>query len=194
MEWPGGGRPQRRRLAAAERDEGARLEPERKRLVVEADGTDVGGRMMEDVESDCTKLDVEVAAVTVDARAVDALEILEAVLGGRTVEIVRLEADLLSRLVDAVEADRISFDKDVAEVTVEARMTEALEVLEAKAGWCEGNLLDGVEDAELGASYLTETLRLMVLPRAMVAEEECRLFVGEEYLPAWVRFPAEVSD
>lgn len=96
MEWPGGGRPQRRRLAAAERDEGARLEPERKRLVVEADGADVGGRMMEDVESDCTKLDVEVAAVTVDARTVDALEVLEAVLGGRTVELVRLEADVLS--------------------------------------------------------------------------------------------------
>lgn len=138
MEWPVGGRPQRRRLAAVERYEGARLEPERKRLVVEAEGADVGGRMMEDVESDCTKSDVEVAAVTVDARAVDALEVLEAVLGGRTVELVRLEAGLLSRLVDAVEADRISFDKEVAEVTVEARMTETLEFLEAKAGWCEG--------------------------------------------------------
>lgn len=52
MEWPGGGRPQSKRLAAAEKYEGARLEPDRKRLVVEAEGADVGGRTMEDVESD----------------------------------------------------------------------------------------------------------------------------------------------
>lgn len=52
VEWPGGGRPQRKRLAADEKYEGARLEPERKRLVVETAGADVGGRTIEDVESD----------------------------------------------------------------------------------------------------------------------------------------------
>ena len=52
VEWPGGGRPQRKRLAAVEKHEGARLERERKRLVVETAGADVGGRTMEDVESD----------------------------------------------------------------------------------------------------------------------------------------------
>lgn len=134
------------------------------------------------------------AAVTVDARAVDALEVLEAVLGGRTVEPVRFEADLLSRPVDAIEADRINLDKEVAEVTVEARMREALGFLEAKAGWCAGELMDVEEDAEFGASYLTETLRLTVLPRAMVAEEECQLCMGEKHVPARVRFPAEGSD
>ena len=52
VEWPGGGRPQSKRLAAVEKYEGARLEPERKRLVVEAAGADTGGRTMEDVEPD----------------------------------------------------------------------------------------------------------------------------------------------
>lgn len=125
-------------------------------------------------------LDVEVTAVTIDTRAVDALEVLEAVLGGRTVELVQFEADLLSRCVDADEADRINLDKEVAEVTVEARMTEVLEVLEAKAGWCAGKLMDGVEDVELGASCLTERLRVMELPSVIFAEEECRLSVGED--------------
>lgn len=74
-------------------------------------------------------MDAEVADVTVDARRVDALDDLEAVLGGRTVE--STEAGLLSRLVDAVEADRINLDIVVADVAVEARMTEALGFLEA---------------------------------------------------------------
>ena len=34
VEWPGGRRPQRRRLAVVEKNEGARLEPERRMLVV----------------------------------------------------------------------------------------------------------------------------------------------------------------
>ena len=84
------------------------------------------------------KLDVEVAAVTVDARLIDAPEALEAVDGGRRVELVRVEAGRLSRLVDAVEADRINLDTEVAEVTVEARTTEALRFLEAIAGRCSG--------------------------------------------------------
>ncbi len=40
VEWPGGGRPQRRRLAVAEKDEGGRLESERRRLLVDAAGVE----------------------------------------------------------------------------------------------------------------------------------------------------------
>ena len=78
------------------------------------------------------KLEAEVADVTVDARRVDALEVLEAVLGGRIVELT--EAGLLSRLVDAVEADLINLDIVVAEVTVEARTIGAFGALETTFG------------------------------------------------------------
>ena len=135
VEWPGGRRPHRIRLAAVEKIEGACLEPERERLVVEeAAGCDVDGLTLENEEVESIKLDVEVADVTVDARRVDALDVLEAVLGGRKVG--STEADLLSRLVDAVEEDRSNLDIVVADVTVEARMTEALGFLEAALGWC----------------------------------------------------------
>lgn len=86
-----------------------------------------GGCTEEDaVEADQMLLDVEVAVATVDARRVDAPEILETVEGGRSVEVI--EAVALSRLV---EADRMSFDTEVADVTVEARNMEVLEGLEA---------------------------------------------------------------
>ena len=52
VEWPGGRRPQRRRLAAVEKYEGACLEPERERLVVEAAGVDADGQILENEESD----------------------------------------------------------------------------------------------------------------------------------------------
>ena len=132
------------------------------------------------------KLDVEVADVTVDARSVDALKVLEATVEGRRDELV--EAGLFSRLVDAVEADRINLDMDVAEVTVEARKIEALGALEETAGWCTGRLMEAVDDAELDGSYLdepeTETLRERVLPRPMVDEEEYQRVSSEEALPA----------
>ena len=143
VEWPGGGRPQSKRLAVVEKDEGACLMHERKRLVEEAAGADVCGWTVEDLESDCMKLDVEVADVTVEAR-VEALEILEATVGGRRVEV--MEAGVLLRLV---EADRISCDMEVAEVTVELRTTEALEVSEATAGWVVVRPVGAVDDAEL---------------------------------------------
>ena len=143
VEWPGGGRPQSKRLVVVEKYEGARLVRERKRLVEDAAGADVCGWMVEGLESDCIKLDVEVADVAVEAR-VEALEILEATVGGRRVEVV--EAGVLLRLV---EADRISCDREVAEVTVELRTTEALEVPEATAGWVVVRLVGAVDDAEL---------------------------------------------
>lgn len=43
VEWLGGGRPQKKRLAAVEKCEGARLEAERWRLMLEVAGADVGG-------------------------------------------------------------------------------------------------------------------------------------------------------
>ena len=173
MEWTGGRRPQRRRLAAVEKTEGACLEPERERLVVEAVGGDVDGLTVENDELESIKLDVEVADVIVDARRVDALDVLEAVLGGRKVELT--EAGLLSRLVDA---DRINLDTVVADVTVEARMTEALGFLEAALGWCPWRFLGAVDDAELLPwedsldEPATERRRVKVLARVMVAEEE----------------------
>lgn len=123
VEWLGGGRPQRMRLAVVKKCEGARLEVERRRLTVEDAGVDVGGRSVEAVEADRISLDVEVA---VESRTAGFFEVLEATVGGRTVELN--EGDELSRLMDAVEADRISLDIEVAEVTVEARTVEGLEV------------------------------------------------------------------
>ena len=61
--WPGGGRPQSKRFAAAERSDGLRLDFELTRLVVEFAGVDVCGMTAEAVEADRTNLDVEVAAV-----------------------------------------------------------------------------------------------------------------------------------
>lgn len=126
VEWPGGGRPQRNRLAVVEKYEGARLETDRRRLVLEVVEAEVCERAVEALEADRMSLDVEVAEVTVEARTTEALEVLEATVGGRRVEVI--EAGVLSRLV---EADRMSLDVEVAEVTVEARTVEALEVLEA---------------------------------------------------------------
>lgn len=137
VEWPGGGRPKRRRLAVVEKYEGARLEPERKRLVVEIAGASACGRAVEAVEADRMSLDVDVAEVTVEARTIEALEVLEAYVGGRTVELT--EAGVLSRLSDA---DRMILDIEVAEVTVEARTTEALEVLEVTVEGCTVDLVD----------------------------------------------------
>ena len=176
LEWPGGRRPHRRRLAVVERIEGACLELERERLVVEAAGGDVDGLMLENEELESMKLDVEVADVTVDARRVDALDVLEAVLGGRKVE--STEAGLLSRLVDVIEANRINLDIVVADVAVEARMTGALGFLEAALGCCPWRFLGAVDDAELLPREdsleepATERRWLMVLARAMVAEAE----------------------
>lgn len=66
----------------------------------------------------------------VEARRVEALEVLEVTVEGRRLE--PLEADVLSQSVEAVDADRINLDIEVAEVTVEARTTlEALGFLEA---------------------------------------------------------------
>ena len=176
MEWAGGRRPQRRRLAAVEKTEGACLEFERERLVVEAAGGDVDGLTVEYEELESIKLDVEVADVKVEARRVDALDVLEAVLGGRKVE--PTEAGLLSRLEDAIEADRINLDTVVAVVTVEARLTEALGFLEAAFGWCPWRFLGAVVDAELLSREdsfdepATERRRVMVLVIVMVAGEE----------------------
>ncbi len=74
---------------------------------------------MEAEEADRMSVEVEVA---VDARTLEALEVLEATVGGRNVEVI--EADVLWRLMDAVEADRIIVDMEVAEVIVDARMVE----------------------------------------------------------------------
>ena len=63
VEWPGGGRPQSKRLAAAERNDGLRLDFELTRLVVEFAGIEVCGMTFEAVEADRASLDVEVAAV-----------------------------------------------------------------------------------------------------------------------------------
>ena len=144
--------------------------------MVEAVGGDVDGLTLENEELESIKLDVEAADVTVDARRVDALDVLEAVLGGRKVE--STEAGLLSRLVDAIEADRISLDIVVADVTVEARMTEVLGFLEAALEWCPWRFLGAVDAAELLPwedsldEPATERRWVMVLARAMVAEEE----------------------
>ena len=175
-EWPGGCRPQRSRVAVVEKIEGARLEPERERLVMDAAGGDVDGLTLENEELEPRKLEVEVADVIVDARRVDALDVLEAVLGEREVE--STEAGLLSRLVDAIEADRINFDIVVADVAVEARMTEALGFLEAALGWRPWRFLEAVDGAELLPCEdsldepATERRRMLVLARAMVAEDE----------------------
>ena len=134
VEWLGGRRPQRKRLAAVEKAEGACLEPERERLVVEAAGGNFDGLALDNDELESINLDVEVADVTVGARRVDALDVLETVLGGRKVE--STEAGLLPRLVDAIEADRINLDTVVADVTVEARITEVLGFLVAALEWC----------------------------------------------------------
>ena len=112
------------RLVALEKNDGAYLELERERLVVETVDAVVGGRMLEVEEPDWIKLDVEVADVTVDA-----LELLEAEVGGRKVELT--EAGLLS------------------EVTVEARITEALGFLEAALAVCQWRLLGSVDEAGL---------------------------------------------
>lgn len=63
VEWPGGGRPQSKRLAAVERNDGLRLDFELTRLVVEFAGVDICGISVEAVEADRINLDVEVAAV-----------------------------------------------------------------------------------------------------------------------------------
>ena len=124
--------------------------------------------------------------MTVEARSVDALAILEATVEGRREELA--EAGVLSRLV---EADRISLDMEVAEVTVEARKIGALGALEVTAGCCTGRVMEAVDDAELDGSYLdepaAEMLREMVLPRPMVAEEEYQRVLSEEDLPIRMR-------
>ena len=99
VEWPGGGRPQSRRLAVVEKYERLRL---RRRLVLDAAGADDCGGSVVAVEADRPSFDVDVAEVIVEARTLEALEVLEATVGGRKVELV--EADILWRLVDAVEA------------------------------------------------------------------------------------------
>ena len=63
VEWPGGGRPQSKRFAAAESNDGLRLDLELTRLVVELAGVDACGMTVEAVEADRISLDVEVAAV-----------------------------------------------------------------------------------------------------------------------------------
>ena len=143
---------------------------------MEAPGGNVDGLTLENEDLEPIKLDVEVADVTVDARRVDALDVLEAVLGGRKVEFT--EARSLSRLVDAVEADRINLDIVVADVAVEARVTEALGFLETALAWCPWRFLEAVDDAELFPCEesldepATERRRVMVLARAMVAKEK----------------------
>lgn len=98
-------------------------------MEVEA-GFSVSSRMVEAVALEWMKLDVEVADELVEARRVEALEVLEVTVEGRRLE--PLEADVLSQSVEAVDADRINLDIEVAEVTVEARTTlEALGFLEA---------------------------------------------------------------
>lgn len=93
-------------------------------------GFSVSSRMVEAVALEWMKLDVEVADELVEARRVEALEVLEVTVEGRRLE--PLEADVLSQSVEAVDADRINLDIEVAEVTVEARTTlEALGFLEA---------------------------------------------------------------
>lgn len=79
VEWPGLGRPHRKRLAVVEKYDGAaRLEVERRRLVVELAGAAFCEWSVVAVEADRMRLDVEVADVIVEARAVDeALEVLE---------------------------------------------------------------------------------------------------------------------
>lgn len=79
VEWPGGGRPQRRRLAAVEKYEGAaRLVAELRRLVVEPAGVAFCEKSVDAVEADRMRLEVEVADVIVEARAVEeGLEVLE---------------------------------------------------------------------------------------------------------------------
>ena len=99
VEWLGGGRPQRKRLAAVEKYEGARLEAKRWRLMVEVEGADVCGCSVVAVEADRTRFDVEVAAVMTEVRELEALEYLEVTLGGRRVEL--MEAEVLSRPIDA---------------------------------------------------------------------------------------------
>ena len=139
---------------------------------MEAAGGDVDGLTLENEELEPMKLDVEVADVTVDARRVDALDVLEAVLGGRKVE--STEAGLLSRLVDAIEADRINLDIVVADVAVEARLTEALGFLEAALEWSPWRSLGAVDDAELlpWEDSLDEPATERRWARGMVAEEE----------------------
>ena len=138
------------------------------------------------------KLDVEVAHVTVEVRSVDALDVLEA-----TVKDCRewFVTGVLSRLVDAVEEHRINLDMEVSEVTVEARKIEALGALVVTAGCCTGRLMGAVDDAELDGSYLdepaTETLREMVLPRPIVAEDEYQRIPSEEDLPIRTRLLTE---
>ena len=100
VEWPGGGRPQSRRLAVVEKYERLRL---RRRLVLDAVGADDCGGSVVAVEADRPSFDMDVAEVIVETRTLEALEVLEATVGGRKVE--RVEADILWRLVDAVEAD-----------------------------------------------------------------------------------------
>ena len=138
------------------------------------------------------KLDVEVAHVTVEARSVDALDVLEATVKDRREGFV---TGVLSRLVDAVEEDRINLDMEVSEVTVEARKMEALGALVVTAGCCTGRLMEAVDDAELDGSYLdepaTETLREMVLPRPIVAEDEYQRIPSEEDLPIRTRLLIE---
>ena len=142
---------------------------------MEAPGGNVDGLTLENEDLESKKLDEEVADVTVDARRVDALDVLEAVLGGRKVELP--EAGLLSPLVDAVEADRINLDIVVADVAVEARVTEVLGFLETAPAWCPWRFLGVVDDAELLPCEesldepATERRRVMVLARAIVAEE-----------------------
>lgn len=138
------------------------------------------------------KLDVEVAHVTVEARSVDALDVLEATVKDRREGFV---TGVLSRLVDAVEEDRINLDMEVSEVTVEARKIEALGALLVTAGCFTGRLMEAVDDAELDGSYLdeppTETLREMVLRRPIVAEDEYQRIPSEEDLPIRTRLLIE---
>ncbi len=121
--WRGGGRPQRKRLARVER-EGARfLEAEGGGWRAEGAGEEVGGRMEEVEEVEGRKLDVEVAEV-----------------GGRRVEVV--EGGVVPRLV---EAERMSFDMDVAAVTVDARIMDALAFREE---WYSVGVVEAVDDVE----------------------------------------------
>ena len=99
---------------------------------MEVAGATVGGRAVEALEADRMIPEVEVAEVNVEACLSDDLWALEAATGGRKVDVVA--AGVLSRVVDAAEAARMSLDMEVAEVTIEARRVEALESREAVDG------------------------------------------------------------
>ena len=79
---------------------------------------EVGGSRREVPVAFCTKRDVVVADVTVDARTVEGLD---AMVGGIKVEPV--DTDVRLRLLDA---ERMSWDREVPVVTVEARARGAL--------------------------------------------------------------------